>query len=129
MGVVSLLSSLAFRCMSFVLVYAVLRLVLFSAVGSLADSRLNSAFLSIDDREENRVALKNDSFNKLKNSIPPSAQMVIFDQNGNRLYASDDDVAKSIDANDLEIINGTEEIRCSTRFCSASMPATAPCMK
>ena len=35
--------------------------------------------------------------------------MVIFDQNGNRLYASDDDVAKSIDANDLEIINGTEE--------------------
>ena len=43
-------------------------------------------------------------FNELRNSIPPSAQMVIFDQNGNRLYASDDDVAKSIDANDLEIM-------------------------
>ena len=82
---------------------------LFSAVGYLADSRLNSAFPSIDDLEENRVALENDSFNELRNSIPPSAQMVIFDQNGNRLYASDDDVAKSIDANDLEIINGTEE--------------------
>ena len=95
--------------MSIVLVYAVLIMGLFSAVGYLADSRLNSAFPSIDDLEENRVALENDSFNELRNSIPPSAQMVIFDQNGNRLYASDDDVAKSIDANDLEIINGTEE--------------------
>ena len=104
-----MLSSLAFRCMSIVLVYAVLIMGLFSAVGYLADSRLNSAFPSIDDLEENRVALENDSFNELRNSIPPSAQMVIFDQNGNRLYASDDDVAKSIDANDLEIINGTEE--------------------
>lgn len=109
LGVESLLSSLAFRCMSIVLVYAVLIMGLFSAVGYLADSRLNSAFPSIDDLEENRVALENDSFNELRNSIPPSAQMVIFDQNGNRLYASDDDVAKSIDANDLEIINGTEE--------------------
>ena len=95
--------------MSIVLVYAVLIMGLFSTVGYLADSRLNSAFPSIDDLEENRVALENDSFNELRNSIPPSAQMVIFDQNGNRLYASDDDVAKSIDANDLEIINGTEE--------------------
>lgn len=109
LGVESLLSSLAFRCMSIVLVYVVLIMGLFSAVGYLADSRLNSAFPSIDDLEENRVALENDSFNELRNSIPPSAQMVIFDQNGNRLYASDDDVAKSIDANDLEIINGTEE--------------------
>ena len=73
--------------MSIVLVYAVLIMGLFSTVGYLADSRLNSAFPSIDDLEENRVALENDSFNELRNSIPPSAQMVIFDQNGNRLYA------------------------------------------
>ena len=92
LGVESLLSSLAFRCMSIVLVYAVLIMGLFSTVGYLADSRLNSAFPSIDDLEENRVALENDSFNELRNSIP-------------------------------------KKIRCSTRFCSASMPATAPCMK
>ena len=56
--------------------------------------------------------------------------MVIFDQNGNRLYASDDDVAKSIDANDLEIINGTEEDQVFYEvFAALSMPATAPCMK
>ena len=96
---------------------------LFSAVGYLADSRLNSAFPSIDDLEENRVALENDSFNELRNSIPPSAQMVIFDQNGNRLYASDDDVAKSIDAK-RPGNHQTEpkKIRCSTRFCSARCP-------
>ena len=129
LGVESLLSSLAFRCMSIVLVYAVLIMGLFSTVGYLADSRLNSAFPSIDDLEENRVALENDSFNELRNSIPPSAQMVIFDQNGNRLYASDDDVAKSIDANDRKSSTEPKKIRCSTRFCSASMPATAPCMK
>ena len=54
LGVESLLSSLAFRCMSIVLVYAVLIMGLFSTVGYLADSRLNSAFPSIDDLEENR---------------------------------------------------------------------------
>ena len=46
LGVESLLSSPAFRCMSIVLVYAVLIMGLFSAVGYLADSRLNSAFPS-----------------------------------------------------------------------------------
>ena len=71
LGVESLLSSLTFRCMSIVLVYAVLIMGLFSTVGYLADSRLNSAFPSIDDLEENRVALENDSFNELRNSIPP----------------------------------------------------------
>lgn len=107
----SLFSSLAFRCMAVVLIYAILIMGLFSAVGYFADFRLSSAFPSIDALEGSGDALENDSFSELRSSVPASAQMAIFDQDGNRLYASDDDIAKSIDASDLAIINGSEEDR------------------
>lgn len=109
--IAALSSSLTLHCVLIVLVYAALVLGVFSLVNAVAEDRLNTAFPTINSLEEHEDALAYDKFDELKASISSSSELLIFDDDDNRLYASSSEIAQTITAEDLAVINGSDEDR------------------
>ncbi len=89
-------SSLTARLLVVVMCYVAVLIASFAAVSSLVSARLDSAFPSMDAVLAQQDALEGDRFNELSRYGLSRCGIVIFDSQGNRLYASSREAAADL---------------------------------
>lgn len=98
-------TSIAFRCLVCIVAYAAALAGLFWAVNVAGDRLLTNAFPSIETVLAHGDDLLGDRFDALQTSDLENSQIVIFDGDGKRLYASTTEAGQRIRATDLPLIN------------------------
>lgn len=105
----ALRTSLAVRCLTVVVAYALVLVVLLGALGRAGDALLASAFPSMEMVFEHEDALEQDDFTVLQSDAFRNCQIIIFNDGGTRLYATSEKVAGKVRASDLSLINDYDE--------------------
>lgn len=103
-------SSLAARCLACFLVYAGLMIALFLGASALADQQLSRAFPTMETVLQEEDALARDQFEALSSFSLARCDVLVFDGDGRRLYASSPEAADRVSARDLAIINDYSDL-------------------
>ena len=102
-------TSLAARCLAVVVAYALVLTAAMTILGRAGDALFTNAFPSMDTVIEYDDALKQDDFAALQSPELHNSQIIIFDADGARLYASSEKVATKVFASDLSFISDYDE--------------------
>lgn len=104
----SVLSSLTFRCVFCVAVYAGAIAIVFTCARAYAQRILAMSSVTIESLEEQTDALEHDRFDVLSGLLYPHCEAVIYDAMGACLYVSTPDIASSIPFDDLFVVASSD---------------------
>ena len=107
----SVVSSLTFRCVFCVAVYACAMALVFSFARAYVQRILSASSVTIEKLEEQTDALENDRFDVLTSSISPHCEVVVYDAVGTCLYASTSDIATNVPFDDLFVVASSDHER------------------
>lgn len=93
------------RCIVMVAVYAALIIATFVVVGNVVNSKLSTAFMSIDKLVDQVDVLEEDDFRTLSQYATNGTMIIVFDGAGNKLYSSGGTLASEITSSELSVIN------------------------